>query len=114
LAKQYNLEIIFPQIAYQKEIFENTLSSLPEDQQRVLKLLYEKEIPVREIALQMNCSVSTVYNKVHRALFKLKTVLNPGVFENAYSILYPETGKPTTIVSSNVSECDPANNQSIV
>jgi DNA-binding CsgD family transcriptional regulator len=114
LTKHQFLNKVIPQTESQKEIYKSTLLSLPEDQQRVLLLMYEKGMPVREIALKMNCSVTTIYNKLHRALFKLKNVLTPEAFEAAYRILYPETGKPITIASSIASGYDQENNQSIV
>lgn len=98
----------------EKKLFLQIVQNLPEDQQKVLDLHFSKQLSIREIADKMQCSVTTAYNKLNRSLFILKNQFNPLAFEKAYSILYPENGKPITIASSIVSEYDRENNQSIV
>jgi len=81
----------------QKKALHQAISSLSEDQQKVLFLYYTKQLPIKEIALQLHCSVTTTYNKLNHVLFTLKNQFNPTAFEKAYRILYPETGKPVAL-----------------
>jgi len=74
---------------------EEAIQKLPADQQKVLHLRYTKQLPVKEISIKLNLSVTTTYNRLHRAVFILRNQFNPSVYENMYRILYPETGKPS-------------------
>lgn len=68
---------------------------LPEDQQTVLDLHYIQRLSIKTIATELQCSVTTTYSKLNKALFTLKNEFNPSVYERMYSILYPGTGRPT-------------------
>ncbi len=73
------------------------VEGLPEGQQKVLHLHYSRQLPVREISRQLNCSTTTTYHILNRALFALRNEFNPGAYEKMYSILYPGTGRPGAI-----------------
>lgn len=80
----------------QKKALQQAITSLPDDQQKVLFLYYTRQMPVKEISAKLQCSVTTTYTKLNTALFTLKNKFNPAAFEKAYRILYPETGKPVS------------------
>lgn len=53
------------------------LTSLPDEQQRVLELRYFADLELAEIALVMETSVGTVKSRLHRALRHLREQVNP-------------------------------------
>jgi len=77
-----------------EKALQEAISKLPEDQRKILTLYYSNHIPIREISVEMGCSVTTTYSKLNRALFTLRNMFNPGVYKKMYDILYPETGRP--------------------
>lgn len=74
--------------AKQKKAIFQAFTKLPEDQRNVLKLYYEKQLSIKEIALQLNYSTTTIYHKHYRALHTLKLKFNPGAFSKINQILY--------------------------
>jgi RNA polymerase sigma factor (sigma-70 family) len=81
----------------QKRSLSAAVEELPTDQKIVLTLHFNQQIPVSEISRQLNCSATTTYTKLNRALFTLRNKLNPVAYKKMYSILYPDTGKPASI-----------------
>jgi RNA polymerase sigma factor (sigma-70 family) len=78
----------------QQEALVKAIDQLSADTKLLLLLYYTHPLPVKEIALRLNCSVSNVYNQLNTALFQLKQSLNPHALEGIYNILYPEHKKP--------------------
>ncbi len=89
-----SLHIIVPLREYTEKEVKKVLLELSKDQQQILELYFEKRLTIKEIAIEMNFPYSSVHNKLHKAIFFLKNKFNPAYFKKAYSILYPETGKP--------------------
>lgn len=81
----YNTDFKSPE---QKKAFLKAISLLPEDQQKVLQLYYEKQLSIKEIALQLDYSCTTIYNKHYRALYALRLEFNPEAFAKINHILY--------------------------
>lgn len=83
----------------EKEIkgLQAAIKDLPEDEQKVLFLHFTSQLPVSEISKLLNCSQTTTYNKLNRALITLRHKFNPAAYEMMYNILYPEKGKPTPV-----------------
>lgn len=79
----------------QKKEIQEAISTLPETDKIMIELYYEKQMNRAEIAKYLHCSFTTVNNKLHKINFRLKRKFNPSAFDKAYSILYPETGKPS-------------------
>ncbi len=88
------MKSIYDDIGYNnKKEVEKAIKKLPEDQQKVLQLYYEKHLSIKEIALQLNYSCTTIYNKHYRALYVLRLEFNPAAFAKFNRILY---GQPFT------------------
>ena len=71
------------------------IKCLPKDLLTILDLRYSEQLPMKEIAIRMNLSLTTTYNKANRALFYLKNKCNPEALGLMYKILYPDAGKPS-------------------
>lgn len=88
------LNTVVPVMEYTEKQVKMALSELSKDQQQILGLYFERNLNIKEIANEMRISYSSVHNKYHKAIFILKNKFNPSAYDKAYSILYPETGKP--------------------
>lgn len=94
------------------ENLSTALSKLPQLQQEILEQYYSMKISVREIAQNLECSVTSVYSLINKSIFYLRRELNPKLLESSYRILYPQIGKRPTIASSTSSAHAPENIQS--
>jgi RNA polymerase sigma factor (sigma-70 family) len=83
-------EIQIFDLAEKKIALWKALRRLPEDQQMVIQLHYIFQLPVKTIAIQMNCSVTATYAKLYRGLYTLKKEFSPKLFEKANRILYDD------------------------
>lgn len=66
------------QFDFEEERISQAFYKLPLLRQTILELSFIQEMPVREIAEKLNCSVKFVYNQKHRALKKLRDILLGG------------------------------------
>jgi len=53
---------------------QDAIDQLPVEQKQVILLRLYGEVPFREIALQMNCSINTVLGRMHYAVQNLKKI----------------------------------------
>jgi hypothetical protein len=97
-----------------KDEINEFIAGLPVDSAQVWRDYHERKLSVKEIAKKKNWSQSKVYTILNTTIFKLTSHFIPGTFKRAFSILYPEFGKPTPTVSSIASECDLESNQNTV
>lgn len=65
----------FVQLNRNKEILNNAISNLSEDEQLVIFLRYTQEMSYEEIAQEIDINVNAVGVKIHRAVEKLKNIL---------------------------------------
>lgn len=70
------------------------IDRLPVEAKRIIQLYYFKHSTVKEIAAELSCSASNIYNQLNKALFQLKHEVNPKELESIYHILYPENKMP--------------------
>ena len=94
LYKSISTDPIIFQTGAQKKALRKAISRLPEDQQKVLDLYYNQQLPVSEISKHLKCSATTTYLKLNRALIALRNEFNPAAYQKMNAILYPETGQP--------------------
>lgn len=94
-----------------KNEFEQVIQKLPSSYRCILVWYLGEELTIAQIASKLNCSKTTIYNKLYRAIFILKNQFNPILFQKSYRILYPERGRPASIDVSIFSECDQVNSQ---
>jgi len=66
---------------------ERVIATLPPEYGQPLELYYVHELSRLEIARRLQCSVSTVSQRLTRGMSLLKYQLNPGAFANAERIL---------------------------
>ena len=66
---------------------ERVIATLPPEYGQPLELYYVHELSRLEIARRLQCSVSTVSQRLTRGISLLKYQLNPGAFANAERIL---------------------------
>ena len=71
-----------------KNDLHTAIKNLPADQQEVVNLHFYDDVPVKEIAKRLNCSETTVYNKIKKAEGNLRRQLNPGYYKKAMEIMY--------------------------
>lgn len=60
---------------------EEAFSTLKPDAQKVLRLHYEQGLPIKEIAQQINRSLTVVRNHHNRGIYKLYRYFNPRATE---------------------------------
>ena len=72
--KQDDLEI---EHSLMMQKLSRAITSLPQDQQTVLRLFYTQEYSLKEIACILEISIGTVKSRLFHAREKLKTILKP-------------------------------------
>ena len=70
------------------KVMNAAIQNLPADQLEILNFHFYDEIPVKEIAKKLNCSETTVYNKIKKAECSLRRQLNPAYYKKANEIMY--------------------------
>lgn len=106
-----NLYGITPTMKISEKEMKTALTLLSKDERQILEEYYGNQKSIREIATDLNCSVSTIYSKLNKGIFRLRKILNPSSLYAAYLILYSETTGPSFTASSASSEHAPANNR---
>jgi len=69
--------VVAASVEHEDDALRAAIASLPERQRSVLVLRYYEDLPEAEIARVLECSVSAVKSRLHRAMQALRKVIEP-------------------------------------